>query len=310
MKKILAFNSDSPVKTYSYFADYIGVLLANNYKIDNVLEKHFMFLNYIPFTGQVNFQLKKSLKSRFNYEKFNVNSIEVLKFVKNNIINDKYVVILLDDAFLNLNLNHKIGVHNWLIYGFSDEEEKIYLAGYVFNNNCGIYKKISISYKELIESVAKKLTTIEKNRISANLTFSIPKNFNTNKKIKYGCIKRLDFYIIHLNVFRFLMVHNYIFSLMSIRPYKRNFLDLRDLRILHEQTIVFKEILSKKSEKIFDDKLNTLVKLSEAILFEAAVFHYNPGKKNKVKKAKSINKKLKKIYNIEKQLGKYILNNK
>lgn len=306
MEKILPFNSNSPIKTYSYFADYLGVLLANNYRIDNVLEQHFLFMNYIPFTGQVNFQFKKSLKSRFEYEKFDVGTIDALPFVKNNIINNKYVVILLDDNFLNVNSKHKIGVHNWLIYGFSDEKERIYIAGYVFNNNCGTYTETSISYTELISSVARKLTSIEKNRISANNVFSIPQKLNINTKVKYGLIKKFNFYFIHLNVLKFLIVHNYIFSHFNFNPYKRKFLDLRDLRIIYEQTMVFKDILLKKNDSVFDDELNTLVNLSESVLLEAAVFHCKPNRKSKVESAKNINKKIKGIYKIEKNLSKYI----
>lgn len=306
MKKILPFSSDLPIKTYSYFADYLGVLKANGYEIDNLLEQHFLFMSYIPFTGQVNFQCKESLKQRMEYKKFDVNSIDALDFIKKTIINNNYVVIFLNDNYFNMNLKQNLGVHNWLVYGFDDENEKVYIAGYIFNNNCGNYKKLTISYSEFINSIAKKLTSIEKNRISANHIFSIPKNININKKSTYGYIKKFNFYFISLNVLKLLIFHNFIFSHLKLSPYKREFIDLRDLRIVYEQSIVFKNTLLKRNYNVLNKELNNLTRLSESILLEAAVYHYKPNRKSKVECAKTINKKIKEIYKIEKDLGKYI----
>lgn len=306
MKKVLPFSSDLQIKTYSYFADYLGVLKANGYEIDNLLEQHFLFMSYIPFTGQVNFQCKGSLKQRMEYKNFDVNSIDVLDFIKNSIINNNYVVIFLNDNYFNINLKQNLGVHNWLVYGFDDENEKVYIAGYIFNNNCGNYKELTISYTEFINSIAKKLTSIEKNRISANHIFSIPKNININIKSTYGYMKKFNFYFISLNVLKLLIFHNFIFSHLKLSPYKREFIDLRDLRIIYEQSIAFKSTLLKRNNNVLNKELNYLTRLSKSILLEAAVYHYKPNRKSKVECAKTINKKIKEIYKIEKDLSKYI----
>lgn len=307
MKKVLLFDCDIPIKTYSYFIDYLGVLKANGYEIDDIVESCFLFLDFIPFTGQVNFQHKDRLKYFMKPKDFNVKKIgNVLSFVKENIVKNNYIVIFLNDNYFNIKLKQTTGVHNWLIYGFDDEKEEIYIAGYIFDRNCGEYKTLKISYCELQNSIVENLTLIEKNRISANHIFSIPDDIQTQTKNRCRCIKKLKFNVISLNVFVLLILHNYIFSRIKIRPYKRCFLDLRDLRIIYEQTYAFKKVLLNKNYGEYQAVLDELTNLSEAILMEASVFHYQSNGRSKTECVVSINKKLYKIYKIEKALSKII----
>lgn len=95
MKKILPFDCNPIVKTYPYFADYLGALKANGYEIDNILEHYFICINYIPFTGQVNFQHKASLRNSLKYHKYDVESIDIIDFVKTNIIKNNCFRFLL-----------------------------------------------------------------------------------------------------------------------------------------------------------------------------------------------------------------------
>ena len=304
MKKILPFDCNPIVKTYPYFADYLGALKANGYEIDNILEHYFICINYIPFTGQVNFQHKASLRNSLKYHKYDVESIDIIDFVKTNIIKNNYITIVLNDN--HFETKQKMGVHNWLLYGFDDEQETIYIAGYVAYENCAIYKSLTITFTELKNSIVKKLTKIEKRRISTNHIFKIPENINLCAINNYGYIKKLNFYFISLHVFKLLIFHNFIYAHLNFTPYKRDFLDLRDLRIIYEQSVVLKKVLSKRTCNSFDKELTELTELSKAILIEASIFHNNPNKSRKVKCAKSINRKIYKIYKIEKSLSKYI----
>lgn len=78
------------------------------------------------------------------------------------------------------------------------------------------------------------------------------------------------------------------------------------MRIIYEQSIAFKSTLLKRNNNVLNKKLNYLTRLSKSILLEAAVYHYKPNRKSKVECAKTINKKIKEIYKIEKDLSKYI----
>lgn len=305
MKKILPFCTNPPVKSYSYFADYLGVLMANNYEIDTILESRFLFLNYIPFTGQVNFQKKAKLKKQMNYKSFDIENINILNFVKANICSNKYIVTFLNDYYFNAKLKQNIGVHNWLIYGFDDEKEKIYIAGYIFNNNCGTYETLTISYSELNKSFVRSLSQIEKKRISSNHIFSVYSDNALYNTSKTHFARKIFFNISIIFVLKSLIIHNYIFSYVNFTPYKRDFLDLRDLRIVFEQCNVFTHLLSKKSNKYLNE-LYELTDSANAMLLQAGLYHYKriPHMKKNIRK--SINKKLKKIISIETKLCKYL----
>lgn len=304
MQKILPFDKKPIVKTYPYFANYLGSIKANGYEIENILEHNFMFLNYIPFTGQVNFQHKASLRNSLKFHQYDVGSIDIIDFVKRNINKNNYIEIVLNDNYFET--KQKLGSHNWLLYGYDDDKKTVEIIGYIIEGNCGNYESLTITFSELEKSVVRTLTKRQKKRISTNLIFNIPKNYELPKETKYGFLKKANFRLISLNVFKLLIAHNFIFSYFKLHPYKRSFLDLRDLRIIYEQSMVFRNVLLKKHPNGFESDLETLIELSESILNEAGIYLYNVNNKKRTEIVSSINKKIYNIYIIEKKLFKYI----
>ena len=82
MKKELPFNENPYIKTYPYFANYIGILDANNIEYKHIIMNNFIFLKYIPITGQVNFFNKAILKKIFITEPFTYNISNVMNLIE------------------------------------------------------------------------------------------------------------------------------------------------------------------------------------------------------------------------------------
>lgn len=296
MIKKLPFNNNSLIKTYPYFADYLGILDGCNINTDEFIINNFLSMNYIPVTGQVNFSKKTSLKNLFIIENFDVESSNIIAFIKENINQNRYVIILLNDNNFERKMEHPLGIHSWLVYGYNDAEKIFNVCGYIIENGCNIYKKIELRYDELRKSYPKHLTYIEKNRISSNQTCEVPNNIieKNNKNIPKKVSVCFNLLIKNTLILLMLRIHNCFFSKMKIKPYKRNFLDLRDLRIFYEHSIAV-DLYLKYNE--FDSlyESNENIKLTQNNLIIATKFRLLKNKLNKKDYSKKINNNLKKI---------------
>ncbi len=308
-KKVLPLDTDVLVKTYAYFGDYLSILKGNGYDYEKILFDCFLKMDYIPLTGQVNFQNKKKLKSLMEVENINCNKNQIINYVMDSINNDYYVHIFMDDNKFSDN-TYNLGVHNWMVYGYDQEKDKIYLLGFIFEAHFLTYKKIELNYETFENAVVLELNSAQKRRISNNQISKIPDNFiynSKNSKLK-KYLNIVNFFLIHLNVFSFLTFHNFMFSFLGFNPYKRRFLDLRDIRIVYEQILVFSKFINKYS---FNDEhkeqLDTIKKLGENTLNIAAKYHFKENKSEKRKFSKSVNKNLYKIKYYENLLFKSVL---
>lgn len=303
MKKILAFDFNPIIKTYGYFAYYFGMLKAYRNDIYPIISKYFLLLDFIPFTGQVNFQKKAKLKKYYYAKHLIYNTSNITRTIEQHIDNDEYVVITLNDKEFGVPLYKYKGNHDWMIYGYDQEKQIFYLAGYLYNKKYNMFGKLEITYANLVKAIPTKLTSIQKHRISFDHCFSYRKWNEPCQKINF--IFLLNFLFIHLNVFPFLIIHNYLYAFTHKQPYKRKFLDLRDIRIIYEQTkaySLFIKINIKNSNVL--KQLQGLEHHSENVLNIASKYHLLDSHliKFKISTAKQVNRHIKIIYLLELKL--------
>lgn len=314
MNKFLSYKNEPIIKTYPYYGNYLGVLEAHEYDVGTLLLKYFMKLTYIPITGQVNFRNKKKLKNLFNFESFNVSKSELLQFTRESISNDYYVVICLDDRCFNLNLSNYKKVHNWLVVGIDELNKKIKLIGYMIMHGCNTYQELYVSFDEYINAYSESVSYIQKRRISFNHRFKVTpettKRINSCRFTKFNMIESLLYsYFINCAIYDFLGRHILFYSHLSFEPYKRGFLDMRDLRILYENSMVFNTFLSNYACH-FEKEIKEICNANEQILMIAAKYNVRgePGSKSKyAKKILPLLAKIRKKYRFI--IKKILLNN-
>lgn len=299
-KKELPFVENPQIKTYPYFSNYLGVLEVYNCDVKNIIRNNFLLLNYVPFTGQVNFQSKKNLKKFMVTETYDINSIsdaEIINFIKYNINLNKYIVMYLNDKYFGKEFKEFLGVHNWLILGYDDENELITIYGYVLENNCNVYKKLKIPYKNFKVSVVRNINIHKKRRISNNHIF-YPSSEILQKNISKKKVNKINFLFISCSSILFLIIHNYIFARLKITPYKRKFIDLRDLRIIYEQVAVF--------INYFDNLSNELEKKlcghTQNMMYMATKYNIDRNKYTKQEIAHLVNLELFQIWKLQKKV--------
>lgn len=312
MKKELPFNENPYIKTYPYFANYIGILDANNIEYKHIIMNNFIFLKYIPITGQVNFFNKAILKKIFITEPFTYNISNVMNLIEESINNYKYIIICLDDTKLGLNTNEFLGVHNWIVYGYDDNKQQIKIFGYVRKKGCNYCKSMTISYTVFIKALPNLITKAQKKRISFNHICTLPQQISYSRH----CLARnhlaVATYFIFVNccIFLLLRVHNFVFSKIHIKPYKRDYLDLRDLRIIYEHSLALKEYSFFNKNLQINEIAELIEKESKLLLTIASKYHYKNDLQNKNKYRISVNKAIKTISKLEQKLAFNIIKNK
>ena len=152
MKKILPFCDNPIIKTYPYIAFYLGILEGNGIDITNLIIKEFS--NVFFFRGKLDFTASGFFHKKYFH--FRPNRF----FIKNNIENliceinkERYVVVILNEKYINtVNVDFP---HDWLIYGYDNEEKVFYCAGYVESFGLRRYEAIKLSYAEIAEALKK-----------------------------------------------------------------------------------------------------------------------------------------------------------
>jgi len=156
MKKILYYNENTFLSSFPFFSNYIGIYEENDENVKNIVLNNIFVIEYRMFKGKILFSNYKYLNKMFkiNDYKYSNEKYKCLEYIKNQINKNNYVVSVL--KFNNFIINNKIAIdctHTWLIYGYDDSENELYLSGYLENN--GLFKntKFKIKYKMFYESI-------------------------------------------------------------------------------------------------------------------------------------------------------------
>lgn len=156
MKKILPFCDNPIIKTYPYIAFYLGILEGNGVDVTKLLIKEFS--NIFFFRGKIDFVASGFFHKKYFYCKPN------RFFIKKNIENiiseinkEHYIVVILNERYINT-VNSSLTVdfpHDWIIYGYDNEEKIFHCAGYVERFGLRRYESIKLSYSEIAEALKK-----------------------------------------------------------------------------------------------------------------------------------------------------------
>ena len=277
MKKILAFKENEILKSYPFYSDYLGVLVAKKHNPNNIFYNNFFTLYYEPWKNQVGFRRFNSVQKMFEINSFSINYANAMEFVISQIDNDKYVEIVLNGRFFNIiNINEDY-FHNWLIYGYDIENKKFLCRGYVpLNFNIHQNMEFQISFEEFKKSLPNngQITRFEKN-IMNNHVFSLPDNYSNPSINKKRIILDLIKYIIPVPPM-FFNISIYDKFIKNIDKF--NYLDLRNYVTLYEH----KKIISLYIENILKND-DVLKKFNEKVLSKSYIMLLMAIKYNKRK---------------------------
>ena len=179
MKKILYYNENTFLSSFPFFSDYIGIYKEDDENIINIVLNNIFVIEYRMFKGKILFSNYKYLNKMFkiNDYKYFSDKNKCLEYIKNQINKNNYVVSVL--KFNNLVFNKKIAInstHTWLIYGYDDFKNELYLSGYLETN--GLFKntKFKIKYEIFFESIPnpKELKLYENNLMNNHIYSKYP----------------------------------------------------------------------------------------------------------------------------------------
>lgn len=273
---ILPICKEKTFKSYPYCSDYLSVANNFNDNLDLFMIYNYFNIKYQPIKGRLDFKYRSSLKSKMNYEVINDISKLTIEHIKKYIKNKKYIEVVLNLKKLEKNGGFLFpDFHNYLIYGYDNDTQKLFLLGYINKNNCKYYEKFSITYDEYNSALPKsgQKTGIE-NDIMSNHIFSYD-NFIDEKLDKNYLLKNILEYNMKKNIFNnvdiylCLITHIQIYSFFRISYKNRSLLDSRDFRVLFEHIQLLKKIVNILDLKDVQKQLEQLVKDSQSLLLLA-----------------------------------------
>lgn len=198
MKKILKFDSNAKLISFPFYADYLGVLQAYNYNVDDILVNNLLTMYYSPKIQQIGFRNFKCLQKLMKIEALFLDNNVPIESIKNYIDNNKYVEIILNGKYLPFVNVDKDKFHDWLIIGYDDDEKRFIGYGYTKSKE-GVnrYSKVFINYADFVSAIpAKTIKTGFENNIMYNHVFQIDTN-KLNERVNKNKIRRiLTLYII------------------------------------------------------------------------------------------------------------------
>lgn len=167
MQKMLPFVFNVRLKSYAFFSDYLGILEGNGIDTKPTLYNHFTtlifggradFLNYLEGfpTGR---KIRKRLKRKFVYRL----PKDILTYVKTQIDNNNYVILVLNAKTLSSVTFDRDWYHEWFIHGYDDSTERFSAVGHDVDKSCHAFelKQIDIRYADLKQSLPPKTKRTE-----------------------------------------------------------------------------------------------------------------------------------------------------
>ena len=241
MKKLLELTIPV-IKTYQHSA-YLEIICSNDTRIDSWIINKYIQWN---FEGK---NLKITNANPWKTVPFIQKNILELKFIKNfdktikTFLNNEYYVMFtgIDDFYLENSAHYKRMhySHDIFIYGFDDDKDIYYAAGYTVNNKFELY---TFSQKNILESLNSKYITPSYSAISAlKLKPKTEYDYNVDwDTVMCGFdeylnpIKEINGKVVICGI----DVYDHILSCLESSKIKSNTpLDLRMFRIIYEHKI-------------------------------------------------------------------------
>ena len=283
MKKILKFDSNAKLISFPFYADYLGVLQAYNYNVDDILVNNLLTMYYSPKIQQIGFRNFKCLQKLMKIEALFLDNNVPIESIKNYIDNNKYVEIILNGKYLPFVNVDKDKFHDWLIIGYDDEEKRFIGYGYTKSKE-GVnrYSKVFINYADFVSAIpAKTIKTGFENNIMYNHVFQIDTN-KLNERVNKNKIRRiLALYIIPFppTFFNILVFKRYESYLKNHNVEK---VDLKNFLTLYEHSkildIYIRDYLNV-SKTIRTEYQNIILKKIYFLIIMAIKYNFTNDKK-------------------------------
>lgn len=152
---VLPINDHPFIKTYPYYSIYLGALEANGCDTKGIYFNHFNELMYSLHHKELDFKNRLYLQSKMNIKKFKaLPSDTAIPFIKEKLNEGFYVCIMLNGK--NIAGYEYEFYHDWMIYGYNDENSLFYVIGYTMFDKLNKYETFQIHYSDLLASLPKK----------------------------------------------------------------------------------------------------------------------------------------------------------
>lgn len=259
MSVILPYTTDVPLKAFSYYSAYLGILKARNINVDILLLNHFITLNFCHIDGFISFLEERKLFDLFIRKKFSYTLTDINTFLKTQINNNAYVLIDINHRFISSLDSHNNFTHEFIVYGYDDEQKCFLSAGYVWNQQIKalVFRTVIIPYNEMDKAYKHSKTNSKRKHKNYVLILKPIKHRNTLnlRKLKF------DMFIYIHNLLPSILVYSFNQKAYSkyLKQFKKKslmqnfYFDLRFLKTFQNRA----ELLLKLTDTL---KLNDAIK--------------------------------------------------
>lgn len=317
-KRILPIESNPFIKSYPYYAIYLGVMEANGYDTKGIYFNHFNELTYSMYHKELNFKNRLYTQSIMNLQRFKaLREDDAVDFVKKYIDEGFYICIILNGKDI-AGYKRKF-YHDWLIYGYDDERQILYLIGYTVFKGTNKYEAFKIKYDDLIRSLPKKKDErYLRNNFMYNHIFKVPLDYkpeDINKKQIYKSLMKQE----RLNnsfLKKFSVYNKFLFQLKLFHryPFLKYFerfrcpIDKRNFRILYDYIRIRQKIFQEfcTDEELIEQH-NKCVKSAELLFYLSVIYENEYDEFKKERRFQNICKQLEMMQKKEETLIKAII---
>ena len=199
MKKILPFIQQTPLQYFAFYIDYFGPLMGQGYDVRGLLYNNFISIAYAPIMNEIfflsGFPPGRKIRKQYNRKLIRNMPEDPIMYIKKNIDYNRYAILMLDAQHMSEVPMSEEWFHEWLVYGYDDDEMIFHVSGYYRKNNARkmIYEPFKLNYDDFIKSLppkGMKLPYMMKAQV-----FGLPDKY-VSEKISTKKIKRqLFFYV-------------------------------------------------------------------------------------------------------------------
>ncbi|MBQ7687579.1 MAG: hypothetical protein IJT27_00025 [Clostridia bacterium] len=280
----LPFDEHVPLRSFSHYFAYLGILQGQGVNVNYFLFNHFITLNYCSLDGFISFWEERKLYRLFDRKKFFFDLPDPVSFAKEQLRNKKYVLIDLNHQYVSASAQTECFVHEFLLYGYDDDTQCFSAIGYVSDDSltCFSLRNFQLPFSEVAQGYA--TTGLKKKRIHKNYVISVKKT--PAQKLNVPKL-RLDVFIYrHFPQLRlavwFLNQNAFSAARKTILRHQTNkiySLDLRFLKTLEGRALILlslAQVLSAPPETT--EKCEKLRKLFSAALRYGALSNARSGR--------------------------------
>lgn len=313
MKCILPIEESPTFKTYAFWGDYLSILQGKGYDVSGFLYNNFLILSYFMIGNRTGYTSGYKLRRLFVKDFIGKIPPNYLKLLKNNLLKGNYAIVTLNQKKIE-NTTYDFW-HDWLIYGFDDDNKKIFALGYAKEcKGLSVFKTKEFTYDDF-SNLLPPIGSCHgaKGKYYDNQFLWLPDEFVIEelncKKIKRNLFRLNKSLILpweNQNIYRTF----YYFNSLIINP-KKTF-DLRPLKSIAEHKRMLGQLFSDTcKDNDLTKNYNEIVKMSEKMLIIAAKYNAEQNFNYERKKAyvKRINDIFKQICHKEKILINGFYNN-